>query len=226
LRFVPRGSTLNEYETVSDREDPAMSDDRTPDDRTPVSRRSRLTPERELELYRAVAELLRELGYEALTMDAIAARTKSSKATLYRQWQGKLQLVVAALRATKPFTLDRIDTGSLRGDLYEVAERADSIAERDLATVRAVAHAAFQNPELAEALHEALHAPELARLAEIVRRAVDRGEVAAGNPAIEFVPYTLFGAALRRELLDRVQPDSAYLRRYLDAVVLPALTAR
>ncbi len=48
--------------------------------------RSRLTPERESELYAAVLDLLREVGYDALTMDAVAARTHSSKATLYRQW--------------------------------------------------------------------------------------------------------------------------------------------
>ena len=51
--------------------------------------RSRLTPEREAELYAAVLDLLREVGYDALTMDAVAARTRSSKATLYRQWGSK-----------------------------------------------------------------------------------------------------------------------------------------
>ncbi|MGO4429316.1 TetR family transcriptional regulator, partial [Streptomyces sp. MCAF7] len=47
-------------------------------------RRSRLSPERESELYEAVMGLLTEVGYDALTMDAVAARTHSSKATLYR----------------------------------------------------------------------------------------------------------------------------------------------
>ena len=65
-------------------------------------RRSRITPEREAELYAAVLDLLREVGYDALTMDAVAARTRSSKATLYRQWGGKAKLVVRALRHQKP----------------------------------------------------------------------------------------------------------------------------
>jgi AcrR family transcriptional regulator len=43
---------------------------------------SRITPEREAELYEAVLDLLREAGYDGLTMDAIATRTRSSKATL------------------------------------------------------------------------------------------------------------------------------------------------
>ncbi|KOG46577.1 TetR family transcriptional regulator, partial [Streptomyces varsoviensis] len=37
-----------------------------------------MTPERESELYHAVLDLLGEVGYDALTMDAVAARTRSS----------------------------------------------------------------------------------------------------------------------------------------------------
>ncbi|MFE5606083.1 TetR family transcriptional regulator, partial [Streptomyces sp. NPDC056540] len=44
-----------------------------------AARRSRITPERQAELHEAVLDLLRDVGYEALTMDAVAARTKSSK---------------------------------------------------------------------------------------------------------------------------------------------------
>ena len=74
-------------------------------------RRSRITPEREAELYRAVLDLLREVGYDALTMDAVAARTKSSKATLYRQWGAEVIGMTAmpearlAREAELPFAL-------------------------------------------------------------------------------------------------------------------------
>ncbi len=70
-----------------------------------TTRRSRITPEREAELYEAVLDLLREVGYDALTMDAVAARTRSSKATLYRQWGGKAELVAKAIRHNKPVDL-------------------------------------------------------------------------------------------------------------------------
>lgn len=80
-----------------------------------TARRSRITPEREAELYAAVLDLLREVGYDALTMDGVAARTRSSKATLYRQWGGKAELVAKAVRHNKPgASAAEVNTGSLR----------------------------------------------------------------------------------------------------------------
>src|SRR2546421_9693553 len=76
----------------------------------PRPRRTRLTPEREGELYEAVLALLRESGYDALTMEGVAARSRSSKATLYRQWGTKPKLVAEALRHHRPFSLDNLDT--------------------------------------------------------------------------------------------------------------------
>jgi hypothetical protein len=54
--------------------------------------------------------------------DAVAARSRSSKATLYRQLQGKPRLVAGASRHLRP-SLDRLDAGSLRGDPHEPARR-------------------------------------------------------------------------------------------------------
>ena len=81
--------------------------------------RSKITPEREREYFEAVLDLLREGGYDALTMEGVAARTRCGKSTLYRQWGTKPQLVGAALRGTRYRGLEDIDTGSLVGDLRE-----------------------------------------------------------------------------------------------------------
>ena len=48
-------------------------------------------------LLAAVIGLLGESGYEAMTMDAVAARAHASKATIYRRWPGKAELVRAAV---------------------------------------------------------------------------------------------------------------------------------
>ncbi len=79
------------------------------------SPRSKITPERAQELYTAVLELLRESGYESLTMEGVASRTRCGKSTLYRQWGSKPELVVAALHGTRRMRLPKIDTGTLAG---------------------------------------------------------------------------------------------------------------
>ncbi|MEU8692103.1 TetR/AcrR family transcriptional regulator [Streptomyces sp. NPDC048665] len=189
-------------------------------------RRSRITPEREAELYEAVLDLLREVGYDALTMDAVAARTKSSKATLYRQWGGKAELVAKAVRHTKPggMGLDEIDTGSLKGDLHALTLRSDDCEmEQNSALMRGLAMAVHSNPDLLRAFRDHLIEPEMASFRRVVQRAVDRGEVRADNPAVEFMMHMMLGGFAARTMIDELPPTQAFLMSYIDAVVLPAL---
>ncbi|MEU3738550.1 MULTISPECIES: TetR/AcrR family transcriptional regulator [unclassified Streptomyces] len=189
-----------------------------------TARRSRITPEREAELYAAVLDLLREVGYEALTMDAIAARTKSSKATLYRQWGSKPELIARALKHNKPVSIEDIDTGSLRGDLMETANRSDDCQmERDAALMRSLFHVIHDNPELHQALRQLLIEPEITGLNALLRRAVERGEVDPDNPALGYVIHMMVGGFVARDLIEDRTVDREFLRSYIDAVILPAL---
>ncbi|MDQ0601104.1 AcrR family transcriptional regulator [Streptomyces canus] len=189
-----------------------------------TARRSRITPEREAELYTAVLELLREVGYDALTMDAVAARTKSSKATLYRQWGGKPELVVKAMRSQKPGGTADIDTGSLRGDLITLVSREDDCTmERNSDLMRALAMAVHGNPDLMQAFRELLVEPEMGEFKKVMQRSVDRGEVRADCPALDYIVHMLVGAFATRTMIDQLPPTQAFLTSYIDAVVLPAL---
>ncbi|MET8288147.1 TetR/AcrR family transcriptional regulator [Streptomyces sp. NPDC048448] len=188
-------------------------------------RRSRITPEREAELYRAVLDLLREVGYDALTMDAVAARTKSSKATLYRQWGGKAELVVKALRHEKPSAGDA-DTGSLAGDFHALVMREDDCRmEQNSALMRGLATALHGNPDLLKAFRELIIEPETVELRRVLERAVARGEIRPDNPAQEYVLHMLIGAFAVRGVIDQRPPTRAFLTSYVDAVILPALGA-
>ncbi len=184
---------------------------------------SRLSQGRETELFTVVLELLRQVGYDALTMDAVASRTRASKATLYRRWSGKPQLVVAALNHHKPLSFDDIDTGSLRGDLLEAARRMGRAAAQDSMLLAGLAHVTHYNPELAQALRERLLQPEADALADMLRRAVGRGELGGDEPAAAFLPHLLFSAVVSRPLHDGQHADEHYLTDLVDAVVLPAL---
>ncbi|WP_405881845.1 TetR/AcrR family transcriptional regulator [Streptomyces sp. NBC_01136] len=193
---------------------------------TATVRRSRITPEREAELYAAVLDLLREVGYDALTMDAVAARTKSSKATLYRQWGGKAELVVRALRKQKPAALGGVDTGSLRGDFHAMVRREDDChMEQNSALMRALAMAIHANPDLLKAFRELIIEPEVEEMRSALQRAVDRGEIRPDNPAMDYVLHMMIGGFVARTLIDDLPPTQAYLTSYIDAVILPALGA-
>ncbi|MEU5973909.1 TetR/AcrR family transcriptional regulator [Streptomyces sp. NPDC047315] len=189
--------------------------------------RSRLTPEREAELFDAVLDLLREVGYDSLTMDAVANRTRSSKATLYRQWHNKPELVTAALQHHSGPGADKVDTGSLRGDFQEMMLRVDDCQlEKDSALMRGLTLAVHTNPDLLRVLQEKLIEPERNELRVVIDRAVARGEVRTDNPAREFVPHMLFGAFFALQMIEDRVPNRDFLSRYIDAVVLPALEAR
>ncbi|WP_405485767.1 TetR/AcrR family transcriptional regulator [Nocardia sp. NBC_00511] len=186
--------------------------------------RSRMTPERIGELYDAVLELLADVGYEALTIDAVAARARTSKMTLYRQWGGKTELVASALRHIGPIPGDEFDTGTLRGDLVALATRGAG-EQRDVGVFRAMNEAASREPVLHQVLRELIFEPTQRAFQAAVARAVARGELVADAPAIEFTTYMVMGAITTFATIEDRQPDQEFIVRYIDAAVLPALGA-
>ncbi|GHB15327.1 TetR family transcriptional regulator [Streptomyces viridiviolaceus] len=187
-----------------------------------ASRRSKITPEREQEFFDAVLAQIRECGYDAITMEGIAASTRCSKSTLYRQWKTKPQFVAAALRSHRRVRFAGIDTGSLAEDLRQAARVAGECSGKDT-LLQALGHAVMQDQELQRALREALVEPEIAALREILRRGVERGEVPADHPALEYVPAQMFGVLRMRPVIEGEYADADYLVRFVEAVVLPAL---
>lgn len=89
--------------------------------------------------------------------------------------------------------------------------------------MRALAHAMDEDPDLARAFHESIVTPELEGLQHMLGRAVERGELDSDRPAQTFLPHMMLGALVTRPLIEHKRADRAYLRRYVDAVVLPAL---
>ncbi|MFD5074529.1 TetR-like C-terminal domain-containing protein [Streptomyces sp. NPDC058371] len=186
-------------------------------------RRPRMTPEREAELLVATIDVLREVSYDELSMDLVAARARCSKATLYRLWPGKPQMVAAALYGTRPMRPEEIDTGTLRGDLLAIAELLGPHAEKDAPLFAALGHAVLTDENLADAVRETLVEPWFADLVGVVDRAVERGELSRRPAATDFLPQTLLSVMLTRPMLERLPADTDYLTRYVDHALLPAL---
>ncbi|MFB8029771.1 MULTISPECIES: TetR/AcrR family transcriptional regulator [unclassified Streptomyces] len=186
-------------------------------------RRSKITPERAQELYNAVLDLVRESGYDSLTMEGVAARTRCGKSTLYRQWGSKPELVVAALHSTRRTLFSDIDTGTLNGDLHETARVVDAASGQDTALMHALSHAALQNPDLLCAMRSTLITPAIAAIDAMVARAVRRGEITADNPAADYVAAQVLGIMRARPLLEGRYTEDAFLTDFIECAVLPAL---
>src|SRR5262250_1541743 len=130
----------------------------------------------------AVFELLSEVGYDRMSMDAVAARARASKATIYRAWPNKPDLVCEALGHHFGGPLEAPVTGSLRGDLIALATSACKIAEGPAgAVVTGLMTAAARNDELSRTLYRCAYVAKAPVHQTIVAAAVDRGEVAEGT---------------------------------------------
>ncbi len=183
---------------------------------------SRLSDDRLVELYAGTLQLVAERGYDKLTMDQIAEATKSSKATLYRQWGSKSALVVEAIKCVGDHEEEPPDTGSLRGDLMAMVDRAEG-QEKDSDLLVAIMHAIRQDDELAQTVRVELLEPGRDRIRAVIDRAVVRGEVAADCPALPFVDYVFIAPIVLHFLLEGDEPSTDFLRRYFEGALLPAL---
>lgn len=130
------------------------------------------------------------------------------------------------MRHNKPVSVSDVDTGSLRGDFHAVLGRSDDCQmEKDSALMRGLSHAVHENPDLLQALRELLIEPEMTGFDQLLRRAVDRGEVRPDNPALKYLPHMLIGAFAARQMVEDRPVDQAFLSDYVDSVILPALGA-
>ena len=130
------------------------------------------------EVLAAVESELAEHGYDGLTIDAVAARSGVHRTTLYRRWKTVPGLLVDLLEAGADDAWEPADTGSLEGDLIEVNREVHAALTARPSVTQAVIAASFRTAEAAGALTR-FWEDRYARTALVVRRAVERGELAA-----------------------------------------------
>ena len=122
--------------------------------------------------------LLAEHGLGGLTIEAVAARAGVGKTTIYRRWETKNDLVLAAMEQLRP-PGPPPDTGSLLGDLGALVavQRERLEASRLPRVIPRVLGESLDDPDLHAQIVERAVNPIRAILGEIVRRALDRGEL-------------------------------------------------
>jgi AcrR family transcriptional regulator len=145
----------------------------------------------------ATIEVLAERGYGGLSVAEVISRAGVSSATLYRRWENKEQLVVAAVATLVPVAEDT-DTGSLDGDVAVFLRNiAASIAQRHEVVHDALTVEARHNESLAASLRTRFLAPRLDQLGGILGRAKRRGELTSA-PSVEVAMSLIAGPLYHR----------------------------
>lgn len=180
--------------------------------------------EREAELLSITLELLQEHGYDRLSVEAVATKAKASKATMYRRWPSKADLVLAAFIEGTRNSAVPPHTGSLRGDLLEIGRATCEQAREHTRTMRAVLNEMSHSPGLQAVMQEKFVLQRKSVIEGVLAEAVDRGEIdssAINEEIFDLLPgYLVF-----RALVSDRPPTVDTVRILVDDVLLPSLTA-
>ncbi len=175
---------------------------------------------------RATFEELAEVGFAALSIDDVAKRAGVNKTTVYRRWPTKADLVTTALLALPEEYFLMPNTGTIRGDVTEIAERVARIFRS--VEGRAMMRLLFFEGRLSQLAHVEAHYEarrQATGMPAIVSRAIARGELPPGFDEA-MLSDVLVGTITCKVLADKMALSKEYLARLVDLVLGGMLQVR
>jgi AcrR family transcriptional regulator len=173
---------------------------------------------------------LNEVGFAALTIEGVAARAQTGKASIYRRWPSKEGLLREAFARCIPtpqeWAMGTLPaSASVRDVLLSVmAATARAVDSERSGAAHCFASEAVRDPELARLLDREVLRPRLNELVALLRTGIDRGQVAAQAP-VEMVAELAQSFVLTRTLLRNMTVDVDAVREFVDTVAMPLLRA-
>jgi len=161
----------------------------------------------------AAIDLLVEYGFAGMTIEGVAARAGVGKATIYRRWATKADLVVDAFVSQFREHVVSPDTGSLRADLLELYRALLNKFRREGLAAQAFAAERRRHPELAETFRTAFLNERRGAMRDVLNRGIARGELPADadvellgdvGSALMWHRLTITGAPLEDDLPERI----------------------
>lgn len=177
---------------------------------------------RQDELLAATIDVLRETGYDRLTIDAVVARARASKTTVYRRWPNKAALVVAAFTHAVQKIPVPPDTGSLREDLIAILDGLMTELDRLGDVVTGLIGELRRSPELATAMRTGFIATRRNLIMQVFDQARQRGEL-ADDTDLDTIWYLGPALVFFRTVLLGEPVDHAFTHDVVDDLVLPLL---
>ncbi len=180
---------------------------------------------RDEKILEAAIDILAESSFDGMTMDKVAARAKAGKATMYRRWSSKAELVRDALAWMNRSHLDLEhlpDSGSLREDLLLLI-RPQSIAEeeRKLRVLSGLG-SFLQHPEFGGTGMVGIFDSWADANLQLMKRAAARGEISE-HANLDLACWVITSTSAFRGLVERKPFEKAFYADLLDGLVLPAI---
>jgi AcrR family transcriptional regulator len=195
-----------------------MPDIETADDHGPRAGRPR-SAQADHAIIEAALDLFAEAGPEGLCIEKVAARAGVGKATIYRRWPGKEDLLLAALAALKA-PLPEPKGESVRDDLAAMLDaiRSESVDPRRVRQFALLLGEGAQYPRLLEGYVQTVVEPRRDVVRAVLRRGIATGELREGIN-VEAAVDMLTGAVLARPRLSQDRIDRGYARRVVDELL-------
>jgi AcrR family transcriptional regulator len=181
---------------------------------------------------RAAYAELTAVGYTAFSVEAVAARARTGKASIYRRWPNKHDLVWDALEAELPspaqcgleFVFDdamtTVDALHMVGGVI-----ADVMTSPAGDVMRAIKLEAAGDPELAQLVDERFQAPRRDAMLQLLRRGVERGEVRP-EAATEMIADVIPSVLMHRVLMQQQSITEKDVTEIIDQIVIPLVEVR
>ena len=175
-------------------------------------------------LRRAVRGMLEELGYQALTIEGVAARSGVAKTSIYRRWQSKAEMVFDLMLHSSDELPPLEDRGSLSGDLDAIAARVVALVAGPLGRriFPGFIGDAAGDPALMERLRNTIVLDGRNQITRVLERSVRRGEL-ADTEAVADLQAVLIGAVLMFVLFEP-EMDEGPLRNKIADLAMAVLS--
>lgn len=177
----------------------------------------------------ATLNILAEKGFDSMTMDMVAAHAKSGKATLYRRWPSKPELVRDALIFMSKSSVDiehLPNTGSLKKDLLAIVKPYSSEhGQRKIRVLSGLGSFFSDHQEIADEAIQGIFTPWTKMNLMLMQKAIERGEISA-SANIDLACEVIVAMTSYKTNFQRTTFDKASYEKLLDQVLLPAMKAK
>jgi AcrR family transcriptional regulator len=172
----------------------------------------------------AVRRMLEEVGYQALTIEGVAARSGVAKTSIYRRWPSKAEMVFDLMLHSSDELPPVEDRGNLADDIDVLAGRIVTLVAGPLGRriFPGLIGDAAGDPALMERLRNTIVLDGRNQIAQVLERSVRRGEL-ADTEAVPDLQAVLIGAVLMLVLFEP-ELDEGLLRNKITDLAMAVLS--